>query len=150
MRGLLSPAWQARIARICSAVKGMSSCVIGTGTLRSLAENLWVWRGRPVTTSPLHVIVVILQDGWKKGSKSLKTNIHTDLGCPNSDVSTVCAVRCRGRAGYRNPSEGGWGLGHRDKHRDRDVMRRCNDVVDVRERSLSVCGLSSPVMYTGY
>ena len=77
----------------------MPICVTGAGTLRSLAENLWVWRGRPVTTSPLHVIVVILQDGWKKASSSLKENIHTDLGCPSSDVSSVCALPCATQLG---------------------------------------------------
>jgi hypothetical protein len=57
-----------------------------SGTLRSLAENMCVWRGRPLRTRPLHVIVVIIQDGWGAAHKSFKKMIHEDLGCPNEAV----------------------------------------------------------------
>ena len=59
-----------------------------SGTLRSLARNILVHRNRPGRLFQIHVVVIILQDGWSKASESLKRGIENEWGCPNADFIT--------------------------------------------------------------
>ena len=79
------------IEETCENVLHMSVCLPCfdeewceiSGTLRSLAKNILIYRKRPNSSFKLHVTVYIIQDGWKKASKSFKNGITNEFNCPS-------------------------------------------------------------------
>lgn len=66
-----------------------------SATLRSIAENLEVWRRNPANKQQrqlrdIDATVVIVQDGWGSAHETTKRFLEMDLGCPSAaDISRI-------------------------------------------------------------
>jgi hypothetical protein len=79
-----------------------------SATLRSIAENIEVWRRSDVGRSRnIDVTVVVVQDGWGACDASTKKWIETDLGCPSEATITGFLAEQERRIGQERGSADG-------------------------------------------
>ncbi len=71
-----------------------------SATLRSIAENIEVWRRSTIgRVREIDVTVVVVQDGWGACDASSKVYFNTDLGCPSASVINQIMTDERARMG---------------------------------------------------
>ena len=79
-----------------------------SGTLRSIAENIEVWRRSTMGRSrEIEVTLVIVQDGWSNCEATSRRYFHMDLGCPLADDIDRIMKNERLRVGQEQGIPGG-------------------------------------------